>query len=300
MFIFLKNIKGITMKHILIAFVLTSSVFAMEPGSQKWDGDYYQKNSSPQFKSAVELLRTLDLSKCQTIVDIGCGSGEVTDAITQMAPHARVVGIDASESMIKKAKESHAANSRLSFEVVDAQDESHTFFKEPRFDLAFSSAALLWMANKQAVFNNIHRMLNTNGRVVAKTTQPLPQQHPLILTLGALARTKWLSFVQTYQKQKQHFPMSITDAKQIIDEEKWTAVDFQDRQIVNKYDSEQELADWMKGWMGAMPAVAALSSDTQNALNKDFTSTYVTMPGTKEEGKIIYSLPGLLIQASKK
>jgi trans-aconitate methyltransferase len=62
----------------------------------------------PQFKAAIELLKTIDLSKYKTIVDIGCGSGEVTDAITQMAPHARVVGIDASKSMIEKAKETYA------------------------------------------------------------------------------------------------------------------------------------------------------------------------------------------------
>lgn len=298
--IFLK-IKGVPVKHVLIVLIATSSIFAMDSTQQKWDGTYYKRNSSPQFLSALKLLQTEDLSSCKHIVDIGCGSGDVTQLITVMAPLAHAVGSDASESMIQKAKETYAHNTRLSFERVDAQDESHAFFKEARFDLAFSSAALLWMANKQAVFNNIHRMLKAGGRMLVKTTQPLAPNHPLMHTLGTLAKNpKWLPFVRAYQSQPQHFPLSKEAAQKMISHDHWTEISFEESSIVNRFETEADLGKWMKGWMGALPAFKLLSPDQQTELNTEFVSIYAQIPGTRGDGKILYTLPGLIIRTTKK
>lgn len=298
--IFLK-IKGNSVKSILIALIVTTSIFAMDSTQQKWDGKYYQTNSSPQFQSAVKLLQTEELSSCKHIVDIGCGSGDVTHVITLMAPLAQAVGIDASESMIEKAKETYAQNTRLSFERVDAQDESHAFFKNARFDLAFSSAALLWMANKQAVFNNIHRMLKAGGRMLVKTTQPLAPNHLLMHTLGTLAKNpKWLPFVQAYQSQPQHFPLSKEAAQIMISQDNWTGISLEESAIVNRFETESDLGKWMQGWMGALPAFKLLSPDQQIELNTEFVKIYGQIPGTRGDGKILYILPGLIIKATKK
>ena len=42
--------------------------------------------------------------KYSTIVDIGCGPGSLTAHIAKRAPHANVMGVDPSESMIKFAQ----------------------------------------------------------------------------------------------------------------------------------------------------------------------------------------------------
>lgn len=290
------------MKQLLCIIVFTACAHALQSDKkQSWDGNYYHANSSPQYLSAIKLFDTIDLSSIAHVVDIGCGSGDVTASITRMAPQASVVGIDASQSMIEKAQQTYANYSRVSFSIVDAQDESHPFFKDARFDLAFSSAALLWMANKEAVFTNIARMLKPGGKIVVKTTQPLAPNHPLSYTMKLLAQNpKWLPFVAEYQSRPQHFPLSKQEAEKLVRSDTWNDLVLEDSSIVNRFESEADLGKWMKGWMGALPAFRSLNAEQQTELNTEFVRIYAEIPGTRADGKILYTLPGLIIRATKK
>lgn len=290
------------MKYFLFIVTVISPIHAMEPGKQQsWNGAYYHQNSSPQLRAAIKLLQSLDMTEHKAIVDIGCGSGEVTYAITHLAPLAYVIGTDASASMIEKAENTYGQKPRLSFKLVDAQDESHSFFKEAQFDLAFSSAALLWMPNKQAVFNNIHCILKDGGKMVVKTTQPLAPNHPLSWTMKQLAQNpKWISFVAEYQSRPQHFPLSKQDAQTLFSPDRWTDITIEESEIVNEFNTEADLGKWMKGWMGALPAFRSLPAEQQAELNTEFVHIYAQVPGTRGNGKILYWLPGLIIKATKK
>ncbi len=55
--------------------------------------------------------------KTQRVLDVGCGTGRVTQAIAKITP--KVIGIDLSPQMVKQAKLEHP---KLSFKVMDAAD----------------------------------------------------------------------------------------------------------------------------------------------------------------------------------
>lgn len=275
----------------------------MESGKQQWDGNHYKNNSAPQVKTALELLQTLELCKYPRILDVGSGSGQVMGTIRTRLSCTEIKGIDADADMVKVATANYHSHN-LSFDHVNAQDSNAGFFQEHKnyFDLAFSSAVFLWIQNQQAAFANIHTVLKPGGHLMVKTTAPRPQNHPLNLALRMLARNpKWAAFAQAYMSKPQSFPISIEQAHQIITPEKWTNIKITERGITNLYDSCEEFCSWMHGWMGAMPAVAALEKDKQTELCKDFVNLYVQLPETRNsEGKIVYSLPGILIEADKK
>jgi trans-aconitate methyltransferase len=286
-------------KILLSIFVGTSLCYAMEEeNKQEWDAQYYQKNSSPQFHNAVQLLKTLKLSQCTDIIDIGCGPGEVTKVISKMVPHAQVLGVDVTEKMIARANETHKADN-LRFMVHDAQKE-YPF--ENRFDLAFSSAVFLWIPDKKAAFDNIHKILKPKGTMVIKTNQPRANNHPLNCAMMQLAKKpKWFSFVKEYQSKPQTYPLSLEIAKQLITSDKWDSISLEEPDIVNTYKSKQEFSTWMLAVMKAMPAVATLAPKQQEELAEEFAEEYVNVPGIKDENGIItYKLPGLLIKAQKK
>lgn len=72
-------------------------------------------------------------------------------------PGGRTVGIDASEGMIKTAKE--LETDRLSFINMDI--DSISFIDE--FDLIFSNAALHWVEDHKKLLASCHRALKKNG-----------------------------------------------------------------------------------------------------------------------------------------
>ena len=52
-----------------------------------------------------ELISQLALKGDETILDLGCGDGILTEQLSSFVPNGKVIGIDASTGMIETAKE---------------------------------------------------------------------------------------------------------------------------------------------------------------------------------------------------
>lgn len=289
---------------LLLPILLPISLFAMDNGNQQWDGKHYKHNSSHQFRAAMEILSTLHLAKYSRILDVGSGCGQVTAEIAKKAPQSHVVGIDLSQSMVNEAQTTYKDVKNLEFHQVDTQCNDTHFFLQcaNNFDFAFSSAVFLWIENKKAALDNIHMALKSGGHLVIKTTASRPATHPLNRALMKIAQNpKWAAFVHAYMSKPQSFPLSCEQAQELLGTQKWTNVQITSHPILNLFDTNQEFLSWMHAWMGGLPAVAALEKEKQTELCHDFITEYVGLPDTHNtEGKIIYSLPGILIQADKK
>src|SRR6185369_4275006 len=85
------------------------------------------------------------------------GDGVLTEKI--VAAGARVVGVDASETMIAAARERG-----LDAHVVDGEKLDFG----PEFDAVFSNAALHWMLDAKAVAGGVFRALKPGGRFVGE------------------------------------------------------------------------------------------------------------------------------------
>lgn len=77
-----------------------------------WDGAHYQATCSPQFEMAQFAMSQLPEQAYESILDIGCGSGDFTMQLAQRASY--VLGVDYSESMIRRAQESYGISGSTS------------------------------------------------------------------------------------------------------------------------------------------------------------------------------------------
>jgi trans-aconitate 2-methyltransferase len=122
-----------------------------------WDSALYDDRHSFVWKKSADLVEILDPKPGDRILDLGCGTGHLTDRIA--ASGAAVTGIDASPSMIATARQNFP---KLKFQVADAR----TFrFDEP-FDAVFSNAALHWVLDASAAAGSMARALRPEGRLV--------------------------------------------------------------------------------------------------------------------------------------
>ena len=137
--------------------------------------------------------------------------------------------------------------------------------------------------------------------MVLKTTMPLGETHPLNRTLMALAKhLKWQLLVKAYASQPQHYPLSIDDARKLFGDCRWRRVAVSARSIINTFATKEDFAQWMLGWMGAMPAIATLEKARQQEVSDDFAEEYIKLPEViNKEGSIVYEIPGILIDAVK-
>jgi len=131
----------------------------MRETENPWDSQLYDESFNIITRLGAGVLDLLEPQPGERIVDLGCGTGELTAQIA--AAGAEVIGLDASEAMIVRARERFP---QLRFEVARGQD----FVVERPVDAVFSSAALHWMSPPEDVAASVYRALEPGGRFVAE------------------------------------------------------------------------------------------------------------------------------------
>jgi trans-aconitate methyltransferase len=130
-----------------------------DPNPTRWDPNLYTSGHGFVWRLAAGLVDLLHPEAGERILDLGCGTGQLTQTIAESG--ARVVGVDRSPDMIAAAKITYPA---LDLRVMDAL---HLAFEEP-FDAVFSNAALHWIPRPDEVAHNIAKALKPGGRFVAE------------------------------------------------------------------------------------------------------------------------------------
>lgn len=70
------------------------------------DARTYDESSQPQQAWASNVLARLDrIADDATILDVGCGTGRVTELLLALVPHGRVLAADASQKTVALARE---------------------------------------------------------------------------------------------------------------------------------------------------------------------------------------------------
>jgi trans-aconitate 2-methyltransferase len=134
----------------------------MNAGPREWDAQTYDRVSDPQFHWGVEVLERLDLDGDEYVMDAGCGSGRVTARLLERLPNGRVLCVDASESMIAKARET--LGDRADYLVADLAELKI----ERPVDVIFSTATFHWVPDHDRLFSRLQAALRPGGHLVAQ------------------------------------------------------------------------------------------------------------------------------------
>lgn len=105
------------------------------------------------------MLPLLDPVAGERILDLGCGTGQLTAKIAESG--ASVVGLDRSAEMIGQARQNYPG---LEFRLADAASFSYP----GEFDAVFSNAALHWITDAEKAIESIASSLRPGGRFVAE------------------------------------------------------------------------------------------------------------------------------------
>lgn len=133
------------------------------PGPSDWDATKYARVSTPQREWSDAVLARLDLDGTETVMDAGCGSGDVTAHLLEKLPEGRVVAVDGSPSMLEQAKQTLGTD-RVRFLC---QDLSELRVDEP-VDHAFSNATFHWIPDHDLLFSRLLQAIRPGGMLVAQ------------------------------------------------------------------------------------------------------------------------------------
>ena len=136
----------------------------------EWNPAQYEKFRAERLAPFFDLLSLIRPRPQMRIIDLGCGTGEITGMLVDKLPAARAEGIDSSASMLAKA--TARAHPRLSFRRADVSEiEDYS-----PFDLVFSNAAFHWVPDNERLMKTILTTLKPGAQIAVQL--PKNEAHP--------------------------------------------------------------------------------------------------------------------------
>jgi trans-aconitate 2-methyltransferase len=127
------------------------------------DGATYDRISAPLERIGREVLERLALRGDETVLDAGCGSGRVTQALAERLPRGYVIGVDGSPEMIAAAHERLGDRAELIVADLERLD-----LGERRVDAILSTATFHWIADHARLFARLRAAMLPGARLVAQ------------------------------------------------------------------------------------------------------------------------------------
>jgi trans-aconitate 2-methyltransferase len=146
-----------------------------------WDAESYHRISDMQLEGGRRFLESLSFEGDEVALDAGCGTGRVTQLLLERVPRGRVIGVDASPSMIARARENLGDDVELF-----VADLTELQLDEP-VDMVFSTSTFHWILDHDRLFAALHRALKPGGRLAVHCGGAGNVEH-LTNEIGAVAR----------------------------------------------------------------------------------------------------------------
>ncbi|MEO1057744.1 MAG: class I SAM-dependent methyltransferase [Actinomycetota bacterium] len=129
--------------------------------SRTYDSPTLQRLTYRPLHDAVS--RRLVRTQPAVLLDLGCGTGQLTQRLVHDLPQSRVVGLDLSAGMIRRASDRHAPAGDATLLQANAM---HLPFPANTFDAVVCTESFHWYPNQQQVLDGLADVVRPGGHVV--------------------------------------------------------------------------------------------------------------------------------------
>jgi len=132
-----------------------------------WNPNQYHKFQAERSAPFYDLLALVDVRPNLKVIDLGCGTGELTQQLADKLPNSDVTGLDSSPQMLDAARAASFSSPNLRFTQGDQSQLTG------KWDLIFSNAALQWTENHAELIPYLYEKLTPGGQIAVQ----IPSNH---------------------------------------------------------------------------------------------------------------------------
>ena len=250
-----------------------------------WDPAQYLRWSDHRLRPAVDLLQRVPLARPARVVDLGCGTGNVTGLLRARWPDARVTGVDSSPAMLGRARASDP-----DVEWLEADVAAWTP-REP-VDVLFSNATLHWIDDHASLFPRLVSAVAAGG--VLAVQMPRNFGEPSHTSIYELAREpRWRDrLAPLIRLEPTKTPAYYWD----VLGPRVKALDVWETIYTQALSGEHPVADFVKGsWL--KPFLDALDASERPAFEQDYRARVARAYPPRADGTTLFPFRRLFIVA---
>jgi trans-aconitate 2-methyltransferase len=131
--------------------------------SDTWNPDQYTRFRAERSRPFFDLIDLLRPQPGMRVVDLGCGTGELTAELHRRIGAAETVGVDSSAAMLAGA--GAFAGGGVRFVGADLRDFAAQPENAGRYDVVLSNAAMQWVPEQAAVIERLTGLLAPGGQI---------------------------------------------------------------------------------------------------------------------------------------
>jgi trans-aconitate 2-methyltransferase len=125
-------------------------------GDMAWDPGLYEQFMGSRLRPGVDLIANIPDAAADRVIDLGCGTGRLTQRLRARWPRAEVVGLDSSPKMLEQARGDFPAITWVEADIAD-------WAPEEAIDIIMSNAALHWLPHHGILFPRLLGYLAPGG-----------------------------------------------------------------------------------------------------------------------------------------
>jgi trans-aconitate 2-methyltransferase len=236
--------------------------------SSNWDPEQYLRFEDERARPFADLLARVPHPSPSSVVDLGCGPGNMTAKLLERWPGSRVLGLDSSPEMIERAQ-AHSLPGRLDFVLQDLRD----WQPEQPVDVIVTAATLHWVPDHLPLVRRFIGNLAAGGvfafQVPGNFRQP---SHTLLEELASSER--WREILAPAMTQIPSAPEPHEYLEAILAAGAWA--DVWETTYLHVLKGPDPVLQWISG-TGMRPVLAALDASAGPTGRKEFLRTYAAL-----------------------
>ena len=255
--------------------------------SSTWDPSQYERFAEPRLRPGLELLARIPVEAPRRVVDLGCGTGNLTAALAARWPEAEVVGVDHSAEMLERAGEVAPA---VRFEEGDAE----TYCPPPGTDILFSNACFHWVRGHEQLLTRLAGSVAPGGALAFQI--PISHTEPSHVLMREVLTDLGLGSQALIEDLERPWVLDAAEYHRIL-APLARSVDVWETRYLQVLTGEDAVYEWVKG-TGLRPVLEALEGEDQsrfiNAYRAALREAYTAQP----DGTTTYPFPRLFVVAT--
>jgi trans-aconitate 2-methyltransferase len=252
-----------------------------------WDPQQYARFAGQRLRPALDLIARIPLASPRKVVDLGCGTGNVTRILRSRWPGAEITGVDGSPQMLAEAMRAGEAD------IAWQQADLAAWNPAAKHDLVFSNAALHWLDDHAALFAKLGRAIAAGGVLAVQMPRNFAApSHTLMHDLAA--SPPWRDALAGLLRP---LPVLAPEAYYRLLAPHARTLDIWETEYLQILEGENPVAEWTKGtWLA--PLLAALSPDARAAFEAEYRLRVAAAYPRQPDGKTLFPFRRLFIVAA--